>query len=237
MSVRRLDPTQPASFAFTAANFAWAEAKIAEYPPGKQASAVIPVLWKAQEQAGWVSKPAIETVARMLAMSYVRVLEVATFYTQFQLSPVGKVAHVMVCGTTPCRLRGASDISGVCQKRIAPHAHEVSADGKFSWEEFECLGACVNAPMVLIGYDTYEDLTADSFGAVLDGYERGAPPKPGPQIARQLSAPEGGERTLTDPKLFDGSGVGSWRAAFEERDKIRAEKAALAAASAPVKTA
>jgi len=235
MSVRRLDPVQPASFAFSAANLAWVNAKIAEYPAGKQASAVIPVLWKAQEQEGWVSKPAIETVARLLGMSYVRVLEVATFYTQFQLSPVGKVAHVLVCGTTPCRLRGAADIISVCQKRIAPHAHELSANGNFSWEEFECLGACVNAPMVLIGEDTYEDLTAETFGAVLDGFERGHPLPPGPQIARQLSAPEGGERTLSDPKLFDGSGVGGWRAAFDEREKARVEKAALALAVAPAK--
>ena len=229
MSVRRLYPEQPASFVFTPANQVWAMAKIAEYPAGKQASAVIPVLWRAQEQEGWVSKPAIEAVARMLGMSYVRVLEVATFYTQFLLSPVGKVAHVQVCGTTPCRLRGAGDLLSLCQKRIAAHAFEVSADGRFSWEEVECLGACVNAPMVLIGSDTYEDLTADSLDAVLDGFERGKPVKPGPQIARQLSAPEGGERTLTDPKLFDGSGVGKWRAAFEDREKIRAEKAAEAA--------
>jgi NADH-quinone oxidoreductase subunit E len=237
MSVRRLDPVQPPSFAFSPANVAWAAAKIAEYPAGKQASAVIPILWRAQEQEGWVSKPAIEAVARMLGMSYVRVLEVATFYTQFLLSPVGSAAHVQVCGTTPCRLRGAADLISLCQKRIAAHAHELSADGKFSWEEVECLGACVNAPMVLIGSDTYEDLTAASLGAVLDGYERGAPPKPGPQIARQLSAPEGGERTLTDPKLFDGSGFGSWRTAFDEREKTRAEKAAAAALAAAPKKA
>lgn len=230
MSVRRLDPVQPASFAFTPANLAWAGAKIAEYPAGKLASAVIPVLWKAQEQEGWVSKPAIEAVARMLGMSYVRVLEVATFYTQFQLSPVGTVAHVMVCGTTPCRLRGAGDLISLCQKRIAPHAHVLSADGKFSWEEFECLGACVNAPMVLIGYDTYEDLTPASLDAVLDGYAAGKPPKPGPQTARQLAAPEGGEKTLTDPTLFDGSGIGGWRTAFDSREKSKAEKAAAAAA-------
>ena len=228
MSVRRLHPEQPQNFAFTPANLAWATAKIVEYPQGKQASAVIPVLWKAQEQEGWVSKPAIEAVARMLGMSYVRVLEVATFYTQFLLAPVGKVAHVQVCGTTPCRLRGAGDLISVCQKRIAPHAFELSTDGKFSWEEVECLGACVNAPMVLIGRDTFEDLTVDSLHAVLDGFERGTPPKAGPQTARQLSAPEGGERTLTDPKLFDGSGVGAWRAAFDDRERARGEKAAAA---------
>jgi NADH-quinone oxidoreductase subunit E len=231
MSVRRLDPVQPAIFAFAPANLAWATAKMAEYPAGKQASAVIPVLWRVQEQDGWVSKPAIEAVAKMLGMSYVRVLEVATFYTQFLLSPVGAVAHVQVCGTTPCRLRGAGDVINVCQKRIAPHAHEISADGKFSWEEVECLGACVNAPIVLIGNDTYEDLTAASFGALLDGFAKGKPPTPGPQIARQFSAPEGGEKTLIDPSLYDGSGIGAWRTAFESREKVKAEKAAAEAAA------
>ena len=229
MSVRRLNATQPQNFTFSPANQAWSEAKIKEYPAGKQASAVIPILWKAQEQEGWVSKPAIEAVARMLAMPYIRVLEIATFYSQFQLSPVGSVAHVQVCGTTPCMLRGAGELLGACKKRIAPHAQELSADGKFSWEEVECLGACVNAPMVMVGYDTFEDLTAASFAALLDGYERGHPPEPGPQIARQFSAPEGGERTLTDPALYDGSGVGAWRAAFDERERAKAEKAAAAA--------
>ena len=231
MSVRRLHSVQPGSFAFTPPNLAWAAAKIAEYPQGRQASAVIPLLWRAQEQEGWVSKPAIEAVARMLDMPYVRVLEVATFYTQFLLAPVGTVAHVQVCGTTPCRLRGAGELLDLCHKRIAPHAHEISPDGKFSWEEVECLGACVNAPMVLIGSDTFEDLTAGSFEAVLDGFAKGTPPKPGPQTDRQFSAPEGGERTLTDPALFDGSSIGAWRTAFDERERARAEKAVAAAAA------
>ena len=237
MSVRRLDPVQPQSFAFSSANLVWAEAKIAQYPAGKQASAVIPILWKAQEQEGWVSKPAIEAVAGLLAMPYVRVLEIATFYTQFQLSRTGSVAHVQVCGTTPCQLRGAGALLDICRKRIAPHAHELSADGRFSWEEVECLGACVNAPMAMVGSDTYEDLTGASFTALLDGLERGAPPNPGPQVARQLSAPEGGERTLTEATLFDGSGVGAWRAAFEDRERTKVEKAAAAAAAlAPQKS-
>lgn len=231
MSVRRLDAVQPAHFAFLPANQAWADAKIQEYPAGKQASAVIPILWKAQEQEGWVSKPAIESVARLLAMPYIRVLEIATFYTQFQLSPVGTVAHVQVCGTTPCMLRGAGDILAACKQRIAQHAHVRSADGKYSWEEVECLGACVNAPMVMVGSDTFEDLTAASFHALLDGYGRGNPPKPGPQTGRQLSAPEGGERTLTDTSLYDGSSIGVWRAAFEERERTKAEKAAATAAA------
>ena len=232
MSVRRLDPVQPASFAFSQANLAWAHDTIAKYPAGKQASAVILLLWRAQEQEGWLSKPAIERVAAMLGMSYVRGLEVATFYTMFQLSPVGTVAHVQVCGTTPCQLRGAETLIGVCQARIAAHAHGLSADGKFSWEEVECLGACVNAPMVQIGKDTYEDLTESSLNALLDAFARGMPPKPGPQIDRTLSAPVGGQTTLLDPTLYDGSAVGSWQQAFDAREKAKADKALANATAA-----
>lgn len=232
MAVRRLDPIQPQSFAFSPENAAWAEATIRKYPPGKQASAVIPLLWRAQEQEGWVSEPAIRTIAGMLDMAYIRVLEVATFYTMFQLSPVGRTAHIQVCGTTPCQLRGAEKLIAICKRRIAAHAHELSADGNFSWEEVECLGACVNAPMVLIGKDTYEDLTPETFEALIDGFAAGKPPQPGPQIPRQLSAPEGGPTTLTDPTLFDGSSLGAWRKAFEERERARAEAQRIAAASA-----
>lgn len=199
MSVRRLAPKelQPGSFAFTAENLAWAKAQIAKYPEGRQASAVIPILWRAQEQAGgWVSEAAIRAVAEMLGMAYIRVLEVATFYTQFQLQPVGKKAHVQVCGTTPCVLRGSGELFEVCKHRIHHDPFHVSADGDFSWEEVECLGACVNAPMVLIGNDTYEDLTRESFNKVLDGFASGKPVKPGPQNGRQFSAPIGGVTTL-----------------------------------------
>jgi NADH-quinone oxidoreductase subunit E len=231
MSVRRLDPVQPASFAFSAENLAWADATIAKYPTGKQASAVIPILWRAQEQEGWVTKPAIEWVAAKLGMSFIRVLEVATFYTQFQLSPVGTSAHFQVCGTTPCMLRGAGALLDVCKKRIAPHAHHRTHDGKLSWEEVECLGACVNAPMVMVGKDTYEDLTPASFSELIDDFDRGEQPDPGPQIDRVLSAPVGGPTTLTDQRLFDGSVIGGWRAAFDEREKARAEKAAAVAAA------
>jgi NADH-quinone oxidoreductase subunit E len=199
MSVRRLAPQelQPGSFAFSDENLAWAQAQIAKYPEGRQASAVIPILWRAQEQAGgWVSEAAIRAVAEMLGMAYIRVLEVATFYTQFQLQPVGRKAHVQVCGTTPCALRGAGELFEVCKHRIHHDPFHVSADGDFSWEEVECLGACVNAPMVLIGNDTYEDLTRDSFNKVLDGFASGKPVKPGPQNGRQFSAPIGGITTL-----------------------------------------
>jgi NADH-quinone oxidoreductase subunit E len=128
------------------------------------------------------------------------VLEIATFYTMFQLSPVGRKAHVQVCGTTPCMLRGAEEIRKVCQRRIHHEPGQLSADGDFSWEEVECLGACVNAPMVQIFKDTYEDLTLESFEKVLDGFARGSPPKPGPQIERHMSAPVGGPTTLKSMK-------------------------------------
>jgi NADH-quinone oxidoreductase subunit E len=201
MAVRRLAPKelQPATFTFSAENLAWAKLEIAKFPSGRQASAVIPILWRVQEQHdGWVSEAAIRAVADLLEMPYIRALEIATFYTMFQLQPVGKKAHVQVCGTTPCRLRGAGDIIEVCQSRIHHDPFHLSKDGNFSWEEVECLGACVNAPMVLIWKDTYEDLTKENFGKVLDGFASGNPPKPGPQNGRQFSAPVGGPTTLKE---------------------------------------
>jgi NADH-quinone oxidoreductase subunit E len=196
MAVRRLAEIQPASFAFTAENVAWAKAQIAKYPEGRQASAVIPLLWRAQEQAGgWLPQKAMEYVADMLGMANIRVLEVATFYTMFNLEPVGQF-HVQLCGTTPCMLRGSDALRHVCQRRIGEQLH-VTADGKFSWIEVECLGACVNAPMAQINYDYYEDLTPETFEKILDDLAAGRTPKPGPQIDRQLSAPIGGATTLT----------------------------------------
>jgi NADH-quinone oxidoreductase subunit E len=203
MSVRRLAPqnVQPKEFAFTAENLAWAKQQMAKYPEGRQQSAVIPLLWRAQEQAGgWVSQKAIEAVAEILGMAKIRVLEIATFYTMFQLSPIGRKAHIQVCGTTPCMLRGAEEIRKVCERRINHEPGQLSADGDFSWEEVECLGACVNAPMVQIFKDTYEDLTPESFDKLLDGFVKGTPPKPGPQIERQLAAPAGGPTTLKSMK-------------------------------------
>ena len=167
-------------------------------------SAIIPLLWRAQEQAGgWLPEAAIRHVADFLGMAHIRGLEVATFYTMFNLAPVGKF-HVQFCGTTPCRLRGADDLEKVCRKRIGEQGH-VTNDGKFSWVEVECLGACVNAPMVQINADYYEDLTAESFGKILDQFAAGKKPKPGPQIDRQLSAPVGGPTTLTDKSLYPTS--------------------------------
>ncbi|CAN5520600.1 hypothetical protein BH10PSE7_BH10PSE7_01810 [soil metagenome] len=207
MSVRRLDPVQPEHFAFTPANLIWAKETIAKYPPGKQASAVIPLLWRAQEQnAGWVSKAAMEYVAAMLDMSFIRLYEVATFYSMFQLSPVGRKAHIQVCGTTPCMLRGAEALRSVCERKIHHEPHHRSANGDFSWEEVECLGACVNAPMVQIWDDTFEDLTPESFEKLIDDLAAGKPVKPGPQNGRQFSAPAGGPLTLTDPALFGQNG-------------------------------
>ena len=205
MVVRRLHSEQPAEFEFTPENLAWAKQTIAKYPPGKQASAVILLLWRGQEQhAGWLPEPAIRYVADMLDMPYIRVYEVATFYTMFQLSPVGSVAHLQVCGTTPCMLRGAEDLVAVCKRRIAGEPHHLSADGKFSWEEVECLGVCANAPMVQIWKDTYEDLTPDLLEQVIDQFAAGTPPKPGSQIGRTASSPAGGMTTLTDPALYSG---------------------------------
>jgi NADH-quinone oxidoreductase subunit E len=205
MAVRRLAPEhlQPKEFSFTAENLTWAQNEIKKYPPGRQQSAVISLLWRAQEQSGgWLPQKAIEAVAATLGMAKIRVLEVATFYTMFLLSPVGRKAHIQVCGTTPCVLRGAEELFKVCHHRIHEEPFHVSADGDFSWEEVECLGACVNAPMVLIGHDTYEDLTAETFEKVIDGFAKGSPPKPGPQIDRHFSAPVGGPSTLTDPRLY-----------------------------------
>jgi len=196
--LRRLYPDQPDSFAFTPANQAWAEAQIAKYPAGRQASAIIPLLWRAQEQHGWLTRAAIEHVAAMLDMAYIRALEVATFYFMFQLQPVGAVAHFQICGTTPCMLCGSEELVKVCREKIAKQPHKLSADGKFSWEEVECLGACSNAPMAQIGKDYYEDLDAESFAKLIDEMAEGKVPTPGSQKGRFASEPLGGATTLKD---------------------------------------
>ena len=204
MSVRRLSPNQPASFTFSKESLEQAQWWISKYPAGKQQSAVIPILWLVQKQEGWVSEPAIRAVAEMLGMAQIRVLEVATFYTMFMLEPVGSVALIQVCGTTPCMLRGAGDLMKVCKDRIGAK-QTLSADGKFYWEEVECLGACVNAPMAMINDYYFEDLTPENLKSILDDFAAGKKPKPGPRVDRVNSAPEGGALTLTDPKLYDGS--------------------------------
>ncbi|MHA6325602.1 NADH-quinone oxidoreductase subunit E [Roseivivax sp. CAU 1753] len=198
--LRRLYHAQPDSFAFTPENQAWAETQITKFPAGRQASAIIPLLWRAQEQEGWLSRPAMEHIAEMLDLAYMRALEVATFYFMFQLQPVGSVAHIQVCGTTSCMICGAEDLIAVCKEKIAAKAHEVSADGKLSWEEVECLGACSNAPMAQIGKDYYEDLTAKRFGEILDELVSGGVPTPGPQNGRFASEPKSGLTSLKDPE-------------------------------------
>jgi NADH-quinone oxidoreductase subunit E len=195
MAVRRLAEVQPKDFAFTPENLDWAKREITKYPQGRQASAVLSLLWRAQEQAGgWLPEPAIRHVADFLGMPHIRALEIATFYTMFNLAPVGKYL-VQLCGTTPCALRGAEEIKKVCRRRIGEQ-EEVTADGIFSWREVECLGACVNAPMAQINFDYYEDLTPENFNKLLDELAAGKNPKPGPQIDRQFSAPVGGPTTL-----------------------------------------
>ncbi|HEX2135069.1 MAG TPA: NADH-quinone oxidoreductase subunit NuoE [Microvirga sp.] len=217
MAVRKLAPPdlQPEKFAFTPENEAWAEREIAKYPPGRQASAVIALLWRAQEQHhGWLPQKAIEAVAAKLGMAPIRVMEVATFYTMFNLDPVGR-HFIQFCGTTPCVLRGAGAIKEVLQRRVGDE-RQVTPDGLFSWLEVECLGACCNAPMVQINDHYYEDLTPENFEQLLDDLAAGRPVKTGSQIGRQSSEPHLAVNTLTDPTLYDGSMIGAWRKRFED---------------------
>ncbi len=203
MSVRRLAEDQPDSFAFAPATLGQVKWWLAKYPPERKASAVIPIMWLVQKQEGWVSEPAIRVMAELLGMAQIRVLEVATFYTMFHLAPVGK-HHLQVCGTTPCMLRGSEDLKDVCKRRIGP-AHKPGKDGMFSWEEVECVGACVNAPVVAIDDYYHEDLTPQALEALMDKLARGEKIEQGSAIGRQTSAPEGGTQVLTDPSLYDGS--------------------------------
>ena len=215
MSVRRLAAIQPDAFAFTGDNLAWAHGQIAKYPAGRQASAVISLLWRAQQQNGyWLSKPAIELVARMLDMADIRVLEIATFYSMFNLEPVGQ-HFIQLCGTTPCMLRGAEAIKDVCRARIGEQ-RQVSGDGKFCWTEVECLGACCNAPMVQINDDYFEDLSPENFTALLDALAAGRNVKKGSQTGRIMSEPAGSVTVLLEPTLYDGSMVGAWQKRFED---------------------
>jgi len=191
--LRRLHLEQPDSFA------------------GREASAIIPLLWRAQEQEGWLTRPAIETVASMLNLAYMRALEVASFYFMFQLQPVGSIAHIQICGTTSCMICGAEDLVAVCQEKIAANPHQLSADGTMSWEEVECLGSCANAPMAQIGKDYYEDLTAARMGEIIDELAAGKVPLPGPQNGRYAAEPLKGLTSLTD---FD-SGKNQYNASVQ----------------------
>jgi len=237
MAVRRLasEDLQPKSFSFTPQTVAWTNELVAKFPEGRQASAVIPLLWQVQkDNGGWLSRLALEAVGERLDMPFIRVYEVATFYTMFNLEPVGRF-YVQMCGTTPCMLRGSNEIKKVLEERIGP-ANHVTADGMFSWLEVECLGACCNAPMVQINDDYYEDLTPESFNKLLDDLAAGRPVKIGPQSDRKTSEPEGEVKTLQDSALFDGSLIGSWRKRFEEEAARKAaEEKAKAQAEADEK--
>src|SRR5580693_5260631 len=199
MSLRRLAPpdVQPASFEFNAENAEWALGIIAKYPQGRQASAVISLLWRGQEQEGWVTHPMIEAVAKMLAMPFIRVLEVATFYTMFNLEPVGTL--VQVCTTTPCWLRGSDAVVEACKRKLGIGVGGTTADGLFTLVEVECLGACVNAPILQVNDDFYEDLDAPATEALLDALRDGKAPLPGSVIGRQGSEPVSGRTTLVEP--------------------------------------
>ncbi len=195
---------QPKSFAWTPENEKWCVEQLKKYPEGRQASAVIPFLWQAQKQEGWVSIPAMEHIANQLSMPYIRVYEVASFYTMFNLAPVGEF-FVQLCGTTPCMLRGANDLKKICEKIIGPQ-NQLSENGKLSWLEVECLGACCNAPMAQINDYYYEDLTPEIFEDILAKLNRGEMVKPGTfNEKRHTSDPEGGPTTLLDESLYDGS--------------------------------
>ncbi|MES2144613.1 MAG: NADH-quinone oxidoreductase subunit E, partial [Pseudomonadota bacterium] len=219
--LRRLHAIQPDTFAFTPANLAWAKGQISKYPAGRQASAIIPLLWRAQEQEGWLSRPAIEYVAGMLDLAYMRALEVATFYFMFQLQPVGSVAHIQVCGTTSCMICGAEDLIAVCKDKIARQPHTLSADGKFSWEEVECLGACANAPMAQIGKDYYEDLTPEKLTDLIARFGKGEVPVPGPQNGRYAAEPASGLTSLKEFESGRRQYNASAQAAVELSDTVK----------------
>ena len=202
-------------FAWTPENAAKAKEIIGRYPAGRQASAVLPLLDLAQRQVGaetktqgWLPVPVIEFVARELDMPYMRVFEVVTFYTMFNIVPVGRW-HVQVCGTTPCMLRGSDDVFAACKNHGLAKG-KTTPDGLFTLTEVECLGACTNAPMVQINDDNYEDLDYDKMTAILEALANGETPKPGPQIDRQTSAPEGGPTTLKEMVSENHDYRGEW---------------------------
>ncbi|MER8749037.1 NADH-quinone oxidoreductase subunit E [Mesorhizobium sp. M1050] len=232
MSVRRLAEAsvQPASFAFNRANAAAAKQWIKKYPKGREPSAIIPLLMLAQEQEGWVTKAAIETISDMLGMPRIRGLEVATFYTQYQLNPVGTRAHIQVCGTTPCMLRGSEALMDVCRSKIHHDQFHTNDKGTLSWEEVECLGACVNAPMVMVFKDTFEDLTPERLAEIIDLYDagKGASVTPGPQNGRTGSEPASGLTSLKSEKAILKS--------TRDREAREAAKAAKAAPDAIIAT-
>ncbi len=204
MASRKPHREQPTSFQWSSENMTWCEGQMQKYPEGRQASCVIPFLWQAQKQDGWISIPAMEVIARQLEMPYIRVYEVASFYTMFNLAPVGEY-FVQLCGTTPCMLRDAEDLKEICKKVIGAE-NTINDTGKLSWLEVECLGACCNAPMVQINDYYYEDLTTGKFEEILLKLDKGEYVEPGTfNPGRHTSDPEGENTTLTDEGLYDGS--------------------------------
>ncbi len=197
---------QPDSFAFTPENLERAKAIIAKYPEGRQASAVMPLLDIAQRQNdGWVSQPAMDVIAELLEMPVIRVYEVATFYTMYNLQPIGK-HHVQVCTNLPCWLRGSDTVMATCKKVLGIGAGETTEDGMFTVNEMECLGACVNAPMMQIDDDYYEDLDADSTESILSVLKAGGTPKTGSQIGRKSCEPSSGLTSLTELETVKSKG-------------------------------
>ena len=194
---------QPASFAFDAESLAEIDRHVAKYPPGRQASAVIPALYVAQDQmkrqtgSAWIPLKAMDAIAHRLGMAPIRVYEVATFYFMFNTVPIGKY-HLQLCTTTPCWLRGSDEVVAACREATGiKEWKETSADGLFTMTEVECLGACVNAPVLQVDDDFYEDMDAEKTKALIAALREGKPPPPGSMIGRQTSAPEGGPTTLT----------------------------------------
>jgi len=220
MSLRRLSNQQPDSFDFTAEHKVRAEAIIAKYPAEYKASAVIPLLDLAQRQEGWVVKPAIECVAAMLDMDVIRVLEVATFYTMFNLSPVGKY-HIQVCTNLPCMLRGSSEVVRACEHKLGVKFGGSTEDGEFTLNEVECAGACVNAPVVAVNDDYYEDLDYDSMLKLIEAIRSGNPPVCGSILGRQGAAPVSGLTSLTaDPtQKYPKQDLAAAMQRFQERQE------------------
>lgn len=227
MSRRDLYSEQPASFAFNADYMARAQRVIAKYPAGRQASAVIPLLDLAQRQEGWVTRPAIEVIAQMLGMATIRVLEVATFYTMFRLHPVGK-NHLQVCTSLSCWLRGSDEVVRACKERLGIGFGGTTPDGMFSMEEVECAGACVNAPVVAVGDDYYEDVDGAAMWRIIDAFKRGEKPAHGSVQRRDGSAPAGPPTSLTDDptKPIAKQDLAAAKAAYEQAKAEAAAKAA-----------
>jgi NADH-quinone oxidoreductase E subunit len=232
MSNRDLAKDQPASFAFNAEYMALAKKVIAKYPAGRQASAVIPLLDFAQRQEGWVTRPAIEAIGALLDMAAIRVLEVASFYTMFNLAPVGKT-HIQVCTSLSCALRGSGEVMKACKDKLGIRGGEVTPDHAFSLIEVECAGACVNAPVAQIGDDYFEDLDYASTAKLIDAFKRGEKPQHGSVTGRDNSAPAGEHLTLTDDptKPIPKQDLAVAKAAFEKAKADAAAKAAAAAAA------